>query len=180
VHDRHLCPDAGLADAGDHVHAPGADLRAGELAPDLGPAADPGDEERAACDLRSPADAAAYAIARVLRYGENDPFWVNLAGYGVVWLIQDGLCSLCQKRLPPRSWRDEPGLRDGWSREHVVPRSRGGRLPNNVLLAHRRCNSNKSDKPPTPGLQHTARKVWALWHRALRTGRIVSLTGRGR
>jgi 5-methylcytosine-specific restriction endonuclease McrA len=104
---------------------------------------------------------------------------VHRVGYGVVWLIQEGECCHCGKQLGPYPWQDEPELRDGWTREHVLPRSRGGRLPGNVLLAHASCNRRRGNKKPTETLVEVARLVWALWHRAMESGKIVSWSGRG-
>ena len=40
---------------------------------------------------------------------------------------------------------------DGWTRDHIVPRSKGGvRAHANVALAHMKCNGTRGNTDPTP------------------------------
>jgi 5-methylcytosine-specific restriction endonuclease McrA len=57
---------------------------------------------------------------------------------------QGDACSLCGEPLSfDAQGPNEPTF------EHVLPRSKGGGNHRNRLVAHRRCNSNKSDRLPT-------------------------------
>lgn len=53
--------------------------------------------------------------------------------------LQGGLCYLCGQVM-----RAEP------TREHVVPKARGGKNARNVLAAHQACNLLKADRAPYP------------------------------
>lgn len=67
----------------------------------------------------------------------------------LLWAAQLGLCYLCGQPMDhrPHNARQAP---DGWTRDHLRPRSRGGRLSaGNVLLAHMACNSRRGDALPT-------------------------------
>lgn len=58
-----------------------------------------------------------------------------------LWELQDGCCYLCAK----------PFVEDDWAtRDHVVPRSKGGEDGGNTLLACGACNTWKADSDPTP------------------------------
>lgn len=54
--------------------------------------------------------------------------------------VQDGRCYLCGEPMPENDR----------SREHVTPRSRGGRNAANVLAAHEACNARKGSREPYP------------------------------
>jgi hypothetical protein len=59
-----------------------------------------------------------------------------------IYLRDGGRCHLCGDRV---RWADA-------SRDHVLPRSRGGRTTwVNIRLAHRSCNSVRGDRPIGPG-----------------------------
>jgi hypothetical protein len=62
-----------------------------------------------------------------------------------LWEAQGRACCICDKYLPePRpSAGHAPHVA---TKDHVIPRSAGGGL---VLLAHRKCNTEKGDRPPT-------------------------------
>jgi 5-methylcytosine-specific restriction endonuclease McrA len=47
--------------------------------------------------------------------------------------------------------------------DHVIPYSKGGRGWRNLLLAHRRCNENRANKPPTQNLFDWLTKVSDVW-----------------
>lgn len=53
--------------------------------------------------------------------------------------LQGGRCYLCGQPM-----RTEP------TREHVVPKARGGRNARNILAAHQACNLRKADRAPYP------------------------------
>lgn len=54
-----------------------------------------------------------------------------------LWKMQKGRCWICGKSL------DLSYI----SRDHLHPRSKGGAgKPNNILLAHRRCNKDRGNK----------------------------------
>lgn len=53
--------------------------------------------------------------------------------------LQGGRCYLCGQLM-----RTEP------TREHVVPKARGGRNARNILAAHQACNLRKADRVPYP------------------------------
>ena len=61
---------------------------------------------------------------------------------------QDGRCYICRRRLLPR--HTSPRDPDSRTRDHVFPRAGGGKGHTNILLAHRRCNSDKDDRWPFP------------------------------
>jgi 5-methylcytosine-specific restriction endonuclease McrA len=61
-----------------------------------------------------------------------------MARLRTLWEEQRGLCWYCERYVPSR----------GATRDHVVPRSRGGQTTyENLVMACRRCNSDKADKP---------------------------------
>lgn len=62
-----------------------------------------------------------------------------------LWNVQKGLCWLCHEPMIP-FLRHHPLAA---SKDHVVPRSKGGvSKQRNYLLAHRDCNSNRRDALP--------------------------------
>lgn len=67
---------------------------------------------------------------------------------------QDNLCFYCQTGLilldPNIKYDMDFGNRqDVASYDHVVPRIRGGRGGDNIVIAHRGCNSSKNKREPT-------------------------------
>jgi 5-methylcytosine-specific restriction endonuclease McrA len=57
-----------------------------------------------------------------------------------LYRAQEGKCGLCGGEIfDPR----------GATLDHVIPRALGGRNFENLLLAHKRCNNLKADRPPT-------------------------------
>lgn len=56
--------------------------------------------------------------------------------------LQGGRCYLCNGRFGARGARLP-------TRDHVVPKARGGRSFANILLAHAGCNTGKGNKSPT-------------------------------
>ncbi len=58
-----------------------------------------------------------------------------------LWDLQGGRCYICAKGFVPDDWA---------SRDHVVPRAKGGEDGGNTLLACAACNQGKADSDPTP------------------------------
>lgn len=83
-----------------------------------------------------------------------------------LYTAQDGLCARCglimsQKAKPPRRI----------SVDHVVPKARGGLdLPGNLLLMHRKCNTEKGNRAPADAELALLEKVNATlgWRRVLK------------
>jgi hypothetical protein len=63
-----------------------------------------------------------------------------------LFLAQRGMCFHCFR---PMLWTiRRPAGRmnhNSWTKEHIVPFSRGGRNERNIVLAHLRCNQERSD-----------------------------------
>ena len=59
----------------------------------------------------------------------------------VLYGLQRKRCYLCAKRMYPGNRSTD---------DHVIPKSRGGRRDRNILLAHKKCNERKGDRPPHP------------------------------
>jgi 5-methylcytosine-specific restriction endonuclease McrA len=60
-----------------------------------------------------------------------------------LWIEQRGLCWICAKPMNRFTGQDDPL---GVSRDHILPRSRGGKsATRNYLLAHRWCNSERKN-----------------------------------
>lgn len=57
----------------------------------------------------------------------------------VLFEAQRRRCYLCCKKMYPGN---------GSTDDHVLPKSLGGRRDRNILLAHRKCNARKADRPP--------------------------------
>jgi 5-methylcytosine-specific restriction endonuclease McrA len=60
--------------------------------------------------------------------------------------VQGGICAICGGRMPPLDdYHGNPP-----SREHVIPKSWGGRdCLGNIVAAHHRCNMRKANRRPT-------------------------------
>ncbi len=73
----------------------------------------------------------------------------DTALFNTLWDAQSGLCALCQKSMF-RS-RFEAAHATLWAKgratfDHIVPRAKGGRdRPDNLQLAHARCNKIKGN-----------------------------------
>lgn len=59
-----------------------------------------------------------------------------------LWKAQHGLCFHCGELM----FRTKPHIDLRWSREHLIPKSKGGTRINNIVLAHRICNLNRGTK----------------------------------
>lgn len=72
-----------------------------------------------------------------------------------IYLAQQGRCFHCTKpMLMSACVRSASGNHNnGWTREHVTPRSKGGRRGyKNVVLAHAKCNHRRGNADPTPDM----------------------------
>ena len=70
--------------------------------------------------------------------------------FQTLWDAQSGLCALCQK--PMLRNRFEAAHARIWAKQratidHIIPQSKGGTdAPENLQLAHARCNKIKGNK----------------------------------
>lgn len=84
--------------------------------------------------------------------------------YQRVYLAQHGLCFHCQQpMLMASAQKKKSGQYNlGWTREHVIPRSKGGKSNrNNIVLAHMKCNSARGNADPTPDMLKRAKEICA-------------------
>lgn len=66
-----------------------------------------------------------------------------------LFYAQRGLCFHCNTPMREQCARNGH-TQDGWTREHVYPRSTSGRgLANNFVLAHPECNNRRGNRHPT-------------------------------
>lgn len=84
--------------------------------------------------------------------------------------LQDGVCGLCGEPIfHPDAYRKH-GVVDGPETptiDHVKPRSQqGGDHVSNLLLAHRRCNLAKADRPASMSARIASRVVQSRVSRA--------------
>jgi 5-methylcytosine-specific restriction endonuclease McrA len=63
-----------------------------------------------------------------------------------LWAAQDKRCGVCDSKMFPATIHHEC---NGWTIEHVFPRSRYRGLVGNTFVSHRRCNQAKGDRRPT-------------------------------
>lgn len=75
---------------------------------------------------------------------------------------QSGLCFHCDKAMLPHAVKKKPnGKRDkGWTREHLIPKSKGGGRGKNIVLAHAVCNAERGNEPPTVEMVDKAKAIW--------------------
>lgn len=82
------------------------------------------------------------------------------------WLVQDGRCYLRSadgcKRAAGKMQRNGP-RRATW--DHVRPKSGGGALAFNSLLACSECNGAKGRALPSLLQEHVAQRIGMLWHK---------------
>jgi 5-methylcytosine-specific restriction endonuclease McrA len=79
--------------------------------------------------------------------------------YHVMFALQGNKCAYCRRVLQNRSANRNDA--DGWTRDHVRPRSLGNEdLENNVVLACFPCNHKKSTNPPAPCYIEIAAELW--------------------
>lgn len=71
------------------------------------------------------------------------------AGMARLFIAQKGLCFHCDKPMlmHPARKKKSGSYNEGWTREHVFPKSRGGKNAGNIVLAHLTCNSKRRAAP---------------------------------
>lgn len=78
---------------------------------------------------------------------------------------QSGGCFHCAGWMDPLPRRSMPNGAvenpNGYTREHLVPRSKGGVTVGNIVLAHFSCNTCKGDRMPTEQELARLRKLYA-------------------
>lgn len=65
-----------------------------------------------------------------------------------LWIAQGAACFICEHHMDPKPYHRVRSP-NGWTKEHVNPRARGGGDDRNLTLTHHKCNSYKSDRAPT-------------------------------
>jgi Uncharacterized protein conserved in bacteria len=77
-----------------------------------------------------------------------------------LWVAQDGMCFHCGRPMAfeRATQMKHPPL--AWSREHVVPYSKGGRAGTNIVLAHYKCNTERGNQDPSEEMLQKARRIW--------------------
>ena len=104
-------------------------------------------------------------------------------GLSRLFLAQQGICFHCHE---PMLWNPTApsGRRHkfGWTREHLVPRSKGGGNGENIVLAHKKCNEKRGNTPPTEemlarakAIRDRARGITAAEIRSFSSGVMVNL-----
>jgi 5-methylcytosine-specific restriction endonuclease McrA len=80
-----------------------------------------------------------------------------------LWRAQNGgKCFHCAEQMDFSPHRSRKSL-NGWTREHLVPRSCGGKNVFNIVLAHQWCNSARGSMLPTA---EELERAYALWEKA--------------
>lgn len=80
-----------------------------------------------------------------------------------LYLAQRGRCFHCSSPMLMGSAQKKKSgkFNDGWTREHVVPRSKGGvKSYVNVVLAHAWCNMQRGNTDPTPWMLEKHKSIW--------------------
>lgn len=80
-----------------------------------------------------------------------------------LYLAQKGRCFHCLLPMLMGSVRKKASgaYNQGWTQEHLVPKSKGGKKGSNIVLAHIRCNGKRGNADPTAAMLHRARLIWA-------------------
>jgi 5-methylcytosine-specific restriction endonuclease McrA len=69
----------------------------------------------------------------------------------VIYSNQNCKCFYCGKYLQYKKYHPENVTRkDGYTLDHLFPKMLGFTLYGNAVIACRKCNEKKSDRPPTP------------------------------
>jgi hypothetical protein len=85
-----------------------------------------------------------------------------MSGLTRLYLAQRGLCFHCQEPMLYKIKRNKK-QRGGWrcyTREHVIPRYRGGGAGKNIVLAHSSCNLRRGRAEPTAEMLVRANEIW--------------------
>ena len=79
-----------------------------------------------------------------------------------IFAAQDGRCFHCGEAMLPsparKPYRGAP-FNNGYTKEHLVPRSLGGGGGKNIVLAHMKCNSKRGATMPTPEMLARAKEI---------------------
>ncbi len=79
--------------------------------------------------------------------------------YSTLHTLQGGRCFYCDANISNESWIK--GVRPkGFTKDHFLPKSRGHTLVGNVILACRKCNTRKSNRPPTQDEVEMFISIW--------------------
>jgi 5-methylcytosine-specific restriction endonuclease McrA len=77
-----------------------------------------------------------------------------------LYLVQRGLCFYCMEPMLMSSRIPGKTGHKGWTREHIVPRSKGGKDGYaNLVLAHLNCNARRGNADPTPEILARAKEI---------------------
>ena len=83
-----------------------------------------------------------------------------------IWKLykaQQGMCFWCKKYLLQTPAKKISGKWDnGWTREHVIPRSLGGEHFENIVLSCHRCNSTRKSEVPDLEDVERCKRLWGL------------------
>lgn len=80
------------------------------------------------------------AVIRMMNHGRGQYHWI--------WTLQGRKCFYCTARIVDRPWTsDRP---NGYTRDHVWPKSRYPAQPDNIVLSCHGCNMAKGDREPRP------------------------------
>ena len=82
----------------------------------------------------------------------------------VIYSTQNCKCFYCNKFLQFKKYHPRiEDKQDGYTIDHLFPRSLGFTLYGNAVIACRRCNEKKGDRPPTP--EEIAR-AWNIYQKS--------------
>lgn len=76
-----------------------------------------------------------------------------------LYVLQDGRCFHCGTEMVVPTNFVERRSKRAITREHLIPRSRGGKNLDNVVLACRRCNERRGTTDLSPGLFKRGQKI---------------------
>jgi len=87
-----------------------------------------------------------------------------MAGEFLRFLAQKRLCFHCHEPMKPTPVRKKRNgdYDKGWTREHIVPKSKGGRKGDNIVLAHYKCNQERGNVDPTLEMIERAKVINAI------------------
>lgn len=80
---------------------------------------------------------------------------------GRLFLAQKGRCFHCGGVMAMRPMLARRRNDDGYTKDHLVPQSAGGRMKGNIVLAHWKCNNQRGDRMPTDEMSQRCTKLWA-------------------
>lgn len=78
-----------------------------------------------------------------------------------LYRVQEGKCFHCGEEMVwGNNWRRMKNKLH-WSKEHVYPRKTHRGINNNIVLAHRSCNTARGHRPPTDDEIERTKKIYA-------------------